>query len=126
MLHFPFGDLVNCQVHLLERKRASGYLEFEKSKVKWFLSIDEQDLPEQILGNSKTFREIKIDGKTFNFSKGFDDLHTISYENILRDEGFGIQDTKNCINTVEKIRKSTVRTNMNSYIHPYAKNYYAS
>lgn len=126
MLHFLFGNLVNCQVHLLERKRASGYLEFEKSRVKWFLSIDEQDLPKQILGNSKTFREIKIDGKTFNFSKGFDDLHTISYENILRDEGFGIQDTKNCINTVEKIRKSIVRTNMNSYTHPYAKNYYAS
>ena len=102
MLHYLFGDLKESYIHLNKSKKASGYLKFAKSNVKWFLSIDGNDLPKVLKNQKRTFREIKINGELFNFSDGFDDLHTESYISILNGNGFGIEDTRGCIETVEK------------------------
>lgn len=119
MLHFIFGDLQENKVHLNEPRKAAGYLEFEKARVRWFLSIDVEDVPEDIRAQGqRTYRSITIDGEELEFSGGFTDLHTISYENILRGDGFGVEDNRAAIEMVSFIRDqaSTVPT---SDYHPF-------
>jgi len=110
MLHFIFGDLKHNEVHFKDEKTASGYLEYERARVKWFLSIDSNNLPENaVKGEKLTYRSITInDGNTaeeLEFSGGFTDLHTQSYQNILAGNGFGIDENRVAIETVEKIRE---------------------
>lgn len=119
MLHFIFGDLQENKVHLNEPRKAAGYLEFEKARVRWFLSIDVEDVPEDIRAQGqRTYRSITIDGEELEFSGGFTDLHTISYENILTGDGFGVEDNRAAIEMVSFIRDqaSTVPT---SDYHPF-------
>lgn len=113
MLHFIFGDLKKNEVHYRDKKTASGYLEYENARVKWFLSIDANNLPENaIQGEKLTYRSITInDGSSteeLEFSGGFTDLHTMSYENILAGTGFGVDENRTAIETVENIRKQEV------------------
>ncbi len=92
MLGWVFGDLQESYVHLRKENKASGYLEFSKARVRWFLSIDKEDVPIKIKkGDKKTFRSIKVNGEEVEFSTGFDDLHTRSYEEILKNRGFSIE-----------------------------------
>ena len=109
MLHFIFGDLKANEIHYRDEKTASGYLEYENARVKWFLSIDANNLPENaIQGEKLTYRSITInDGSSteeLEFSGGFTDLHTMSYENILAGNGFGVEENRTAIETVENIR----------------------
>lgn len=109
MLHFIFGDLVANEVHYRDEKTASGYLEYKKARIKWFLSIDSKNLPENaVKGEKLTFRSITInDGvnsEELEFSGGFTDLHTQSYQNVLAGNGFGIDENRVAIQTVEHIR----------------------
>lgn len=105
MLHFVFGDLQDVRVHLYEPTRAAGYLEYEKARVRWFLSIAAVDLPEsQRTTGQGTFRSITVDGREIEFSEGFSDLHIRSYELILAGHGFGIETSRCAIETVAKIR----------------------
>lgn len=113
MLHFIFGELKKNEVHYRDKKTASGYLEYENARVKWFLSIDANNLPENaIQGEKLTYRSITInDGSSteeLEFSGGFTDLHTMSYENILAGTGFGVDENRTAIETVENIRKQEV------------------
>ena len=113
MLHFIFGDNKHNEVHFKDEKTASGYLEYECARVKWFLSIDSNNLPENaVKGEKLTFRSITInDGNNteeLEFSSGFTDLHTQSYQNILAGNGFGIDENRVAIETVEKIREMPV------------------
>ena len=105
MLHFIFGDLQEIRVHLYEPTRAAGYLEYEKARVRWFLSIAAVDLPEsqRALGQ-RTFRSITVDGREIEFSEGFSDLHTRSYELILAGQGFGLETSRSAIEAVAEIR----------------------
>lgn len=122
MLHFIFGDLQENKVHLNEPRKAAGYLEFEKARVRWFLSIDVEDVPEEIRAQGqRTYRSITIDGEELEFSGGFTDLHTISYEHILSGDGFGVEDNRAAIEMVSFIRDqaSTVPT---SDYHPFVMN----
>ncbi len=86
---------------------AAGVLKLEKANIKWHLSIDENDLPEEIkAAGQRTFRSILIDDELFEFSKGFTDLHTVCYQKVLDGEGFGLMASKKAIDTVYKIRNS--------------------
>jgi UDP-N-acetyl-2-amino-2-deoxyglucuronate dehydrogenase len=113
MLHFIFGELKSNEVHFRDEKTASGYLEYERARVKWFLSIDSKNLPDNaVKGEKLTYRSITInDGdntEELEFSGGFTDLHTQSYQNILADNGFGIDENRIAIETVEDIRVQDV------------------
>jgi len=105
MLGFLFGEVKESQVHLRETSKSAGYLEFEKARVRWFLSINENDLPETIKAKGqRTYRSITIDTEEIEFSGGFTDLHTESYKNILSGKGFGLEDAKPSIEIVHSIR----------------------
>mgnify|MGYP000105847003 FL=1 len=104
MLHFIFGKLQRNVVHFANEFKAAGYLEYENARVRWFLSIDVNDLPESVKGKKPTYRSITCDGSEIEFSEGFTDLHTVSYQAILDGKGYGIEDTRHCVETVETIR----------------------
>lgn len=104
MLQYVFGQLETNELHYRDNMKASGYLEYEKARVKWLLSIDANDLPKEVKGNQPTFRSIAYDDKEIEFSGGFTDLHTVSYQEILAGCGFGIEDARACIETVEHLR----------------------
>lgn len=104
MLAFVFGPLRSQQAHLREDERAGGLLEYEKASVRWFLSVDRNDLPESVQGQKTTYRSITVDGKEFEFSDGFTDLHTRSYEEILAGQGYGLDDVRFSIEVVSAFR----------------------
>ncbi|WP_335903750.1 Gfo/Idh/MocA family oxidoreductase [Shewanella algae] len=105
MLHFVFGKLKHNEVHYRDEKTASGYLEYERARVRWFLSIDAKNLPENaVQGEKLTYRSITIGDEELEFSGGFTDLHTQSYQNILAGNGFGVDENRMAIETVEQIR----------------------
>jgi len=109
MLSWIFGEVQENQVYLRDVSKASGYLEFEKARVRWFLSIDENDLPENVKSKGqRTFRSITVDDEEIEFSGGFTELHTKSYENILEGNGFGLTDAKSSIDIVHKIRNTEI------------------
>ncbi len=119
MLHFIFGDLVKNEIHHRDAKTAAGYFEYEQERVRWFLSIDAKLLPKNaVQGEKTTYRSIKIAGEEFEFSGGFTDLHTESYEKIIRGEGYGVEENRAAIRTVELIRNSEVAPAPNTF-HPF-------
>ena len=121
MLSWIFGDVKMNIVHLHEHDRAAGYLEFEKARVRWFLSINFDLLPNDIKQKGQsTYRSITVDGKEIEFSEGFFDLHTKSYENIIEGKGFGLEEAKESIEIVHEIRNSEKKPILGEY-HPLAK-----
>ncbi|RAH38214.1 Gfo/Idh/MocA family protein [Halomonas sp. SL1] len=119
MLHFIFGDLQKNVLHYASDTKAAGYLEYEKARVPWFLSIDAGDLPESVKGKQPTYRSISVDGDEIEFSGGFTDLHTISYQEILAGRGYGIEDARHCIETVDTIRSARPQTPEEGEAHPF-------
>ena len=106
MLTWVFGDALENNVAFHELTRAGGELKLEKANVNWHLSIDENDLPDEAKQNGqRTFRSIKIDDESFEFSEGFTDLHTVCYQKILDGKGFGLEDSRKAIELVAQIRK---------------------
>ncbi len=107
MLTWIFGNVKENIVQVLEKDKAGGYLELEKARVRWFLSLDYEDIPESVREKGqRTFRSISVDGDELEFSGGFTDLHTTTYQEILKGNGFGLLDAKNSIETVYTIRNS--------------------
>ncbi|WP_339782568.1 Gfo/Idh/MocA family oxidoreductase [uncultured Marinobacter sp.] len=119
MLHFIFGKLQKNVLHYAGDYKAAGYLEYEKARVPWFLSIDANDLPEEVKGKQATFRNISCDGEQIEFSKGFTDLHTISYQEILAGRGYGIEDARHCVETVHHIRAAKPEAPAKGEAHPF-------
>ncbi len=105
MLLWIFGAVQKSVVHVHTQDRAAGYLELERAQVKWFLSINEATLPANMNG-ARTYRSITVDGEAVEFSSGFTDLHTRSYEAILADAGFGVADTLPSIEIAQQIREA--------------------
>ena len=106
MLHFLFGDLHENILHYYSRSTAGGYLEYERARVRWFMSTDARSLPEAAVADGKpTFRSITINGEEIEFSGGFTDLHVSSYREILAGNGFRLEDSRNAIQTVSAIRR---------------------
>lgn len=121
MLGWIFGEVKANTVHLHAHDRAAGFLEFERARVRWFLSINAKTLPESALNNRKgTYRSLKIDDTEFEFSEGFTDLHTKSYEEIFNGKGFRISETRQSINIVHQIRHLSPQGLTGDY-HPFAK-----
>ncbi|MBV5819858.1 Gfo/Idh/MocA family protein [Pseudomonas aeruginosa] len=119
MLHFIFGRLQRNVVHYSNESKATGYLEYENARVRWFLSIDANDLPASVKGKKPTYRSITCDGVEVEFSEGFTDLHTLSYESILVGGGFGIEEARHCVETVETIRSLKAVKAENEEGHPF-------
>lgn len=108
MLTWIFGDVKENIVHLSEDKRAAGFLGLEKARVRWFLSLEYEDIPSVIRSKDyRTYRSVTVDGKEIEFSGGFTDLHTRSYEEIIKGKGFGISDVRPAVQTVYQIRNAT-------------------
>lgn len=121
MLSWVFGDVKSNKVHLHNHDRASGILEFEKARVRWFLSINYDVLPEEIKAKGqRTYRSITVDGDEIEFSDGFFDLHTASYQNIVDGNGFGLNDARQSIEIVHDIRVAEISPMEGDY-HPLAK-----
>ena len=122
MLTWIFGDLKKNIVHQNEHDRSSGFLEFKNARVRWFLSINSELLPEDIKSQGKTtYRSITIEGEELEFSEGFTDLHTSSYEQILKNNGYGLEDSRQAIEIVYQIR-NTKPIGIKGDYHPFVKN----
>jgi UDP-N-acetyl-2-amino-2-deoxyglucuronate dehydrogenase len=121
MLTWIFGECVSMKVHLNSHDRASGFLQLERARVRWFLSVDFDYIPESIkqLGK-RTFRSISVDGEQFEFSDGFTDLHTESYKAVINGEGFRINETANAIKIVHEIREKSIDPLIGDF-HPFCK-----
>ncbi|MBZ0244359.1 MAG: Gfo/Idh/MocA family oxidoreductase [Cyclobacteriaceae bacterium] len=108
MLVWVFGECKKSVVHTVNPNHSAGYLELEQARVRWFLSIDYDHIPESIRNQGKrTFRSITIEGQEIEFSDGFTDLHTESYKSILSDAGFGLDDARTSIQIAHDIRNAT-------------------
>lgn len=120
MLSWVFGKVTHNVVHIHSHDRAAGYLEFERAKVRWFLSIDYDTLPEElkILGK-RTYRSMEIEGEQIEFSDGFTELHTESYRQILNNKGFKIHESEQAIQIVHDIRTMQPIGLVGEY-HPFA------
>jgi UDP-N-acetyl-2-amino-2-deoxyglucuronate dehydrogenase len=107
LLIWYFGSVDFSEVHFADERTVSGYLELKNARVKWFLSIDINNVPEAARNTGKTtYRSIEIDGKEVEFSEGFADLHTEVYRSILSGNGFGPEDTRQSIQAVSNIRNA--------------------
>lgn len=105
MLHYVYGAVQKSEVHFVSQTTAAGFLEYENARVRWFMSIDYDTIPEEARAKGgRTFRSISCDGQEIEFSGGFTDLHTRSYEEILAGRGFGLEENRTAIETVAKIR----------------------
>lgn len=121
MLLWIFGDVKENIVNILNANSAGGILSLNNARVRWFLSVDNTNLPKEILEqNQRTFRVICIDGKEIEFSEGFTDLHTQSYEEILRGNGFELGVARDSIELVHKIRNAEV-VGLKGEYHPFCK-----
>ncbi len=119
MLIWIFGPVQSNTVHLMKPDKASGYIELENARVRWYLSLDYNDIPKEIKEkDQRTYRSITVDGEEIEFSGGFTDLHTESYKHILKGEGFGIEDAQASIDTVYTIR-NTSPNNQSGEQHPF-------
>lgn len=122
MLHFVFGKLQENIVHHVSDTKAAGYLEYENARVRWFLSVDIDDVPIAVQAKGqRTFRSITVDGEEIEFSGGFTDLHNRSYEEILAGRGFSLEENRTAIKTVSFIRDTTPIGLTGDY-HPFLNN----
>jgi len=121
MLSWIFGDMKQSVVHVHTHDRAAGYFEFERARVRWFLSINSDTLPEDVAKSGKTtYRSMTLEGEEIEFSNGFTDLHTKSYKGILDGKGFEISESLTAINIVHEIRNAKPIGAVGEY-HPFVK-----
>jgi UDP-N-acetyl-2-amino-2-deoxyglucuronate dehydrogenase len=121
MLTWVFGDVQQSVVHLHEKDCAAGYMELEKARVRWFLSINYNKIPEEVKAQGKrTFRSITMNGEEIEFSEGFTDLHSVSYRSVLDGRGFGLEEARKSIELVHGIRNAEVKGLVGDY-HPLAR-----
>lgn len=108
MLGFVFGPVKSNLVHHRADDSAAGYLEFERARVRWLLSTNRAHLPPQTPQGQSTYRSITVDGEEIEFSGGFTDLHTASYQDILNGGGYGLADVRPSIEIVDHIRSAPI------------------
>jgi len=121
MLSWVFGKVCTNIVHISAHDRVAGFLEFERARVRYFLSINYDTIPEEIRkAGKRTYRLLTMQGEEVEFSDGFTELHTDSYKQIFAGEGFGLEDARSCIEIVHSIRHSSPIGLKGDY-HPYAK-----
>ncbi|MDO9580148.1 MAG: Gfo/Idh/MocA family oxidoreductase [Bacteroidales bacterium] len=122
MLSWIFGTSKKNIVHLSEPNKAAGFLELENARVRWFLSLDYNDIPDHVKTNGqRIFRSITVEGKEIEFSDGFADLHTLSYKEILAGRGFGLKEARQSVETAYTIRNAKPVGLKGDY-HPILRN----
>ncbi|MBI9087687.1 MAG: Gfo/Idh/MocA family oxidoreductase [Desulfobacterium sp.] len=122
MLIWIFGGVRHSEVHKSDGRKMAGYLELERANVRWFLSVDREDLPDAVKAESRpTFRSIAVDGDEVEFSGGFTDLHTLSYKEVLAGNGFGLEKARDSITLVHQLRHSTPVDDTGDRRHPFLK-----
>lgn len=121
MLTWIFGPVEKSISHINDKDKAAGFLQLKNARVRWFLSVNYDLIPENIKASGqRTFRSITVDGEEIEFSGGFTDLHTTSYQQILDGNGFGLLEAKPSIDIVHQLRNSPVSALVNEY-HPFCK-----
>lgn len=121
MLTHIFGPVKQSIVHMSEPNSAAGFLQLEKARVRWFLSIDAEMIPKDVLATGqRTYRSITVNGEEMEFSGGFTDLHTTSYQDILSGGGFGLEEARPSIELVHQIR-NTKPVGVRGDYHPFLK-----
>jgi UDP-N-acetyl-2-amino-2-deoxyglucuronate dehydrogenase len=122
MLHYVFGAVQENQLNYISESKASGFLEYERARVRWFLSIDANDIPAELLAQGKrTYRSMTMNGEEIEFSDGFTDLHTHIYQDVLSGGGFSLEDNRTAIQTVAAIR-TMAPIGLTGNYHPFLKN----
>ena len=107
MLQWIFGSMEEVTIDIKTKDTNSGTLKFRQANVNWYLSINAENLPQKAREKGlPTFRTLSIEGEDIEFSKGFTDLHTVSYQKILEGKGYGLTDAKNSIEIISKIRNT--------------------
>ncbi|OJV21602.1 MAG: oxidoreductase [Bacteroidetes bacterium 41-46] len=105
MLAWVFGSLRGNTVHVSSHDRVAGLLEFDRARVRYFLSINEDTLPKEAVEKGKrTFRSLQMEGEEIEFSDGFTELHTESYRQIIAGDGFGLEEARAAVEIVHGIR----------------------
>ncbi len=121
LLIWLFGKVQNIELHLNQENKMAGFIELERARVRWFLSVDKNDLPDGITKiGQPTYRSLTIDDDEVEFSKGFTDLHTVLYKDILQGKGFGLDDAYPSIKLVHDIRNSPVSEKSDN-IHQFVR-----
>ena len=121
MLSWIFGEVKENIVHLKQPDANAGMLRLKNANVRWFLSVNYDYIPEEIKAvGQTTYRSIIVEGEEIEFSGGFKDLHTRSYEEILAGNGFGLDEAYGSIDIVSQIRKMTPIGLKDDY-HPFCK-----
>jgi len=121
MLSWIFGEVQDSKVHVYQEDKAAGFLQLKQARVRWFLSLDHNDLPRQAVEKGlPTYRSITVNKEEIEFSGGFTDLHTESYKHILSGKGFGIKEARNSIEIVHNIRTQKPLGLSGDY-HPFLK-----
>jgi len=120
MLMWIFGKVQHHEVHLADDRRMAGYLELEKARIRWFLSVDSSDLPPPARNAGKTtYRSLTLNDEEFEFSEGFTDLHTEVYRDILSGHGFGLEEARAAINLVYELRNAHPTPTAGKHAHPF-------
>jgi len=121
LLLWLFGPMNGVKVYHSDHSRMSGFIELERARVRWYLSVDSQDLPFPVkVGGKTTYRSITVDGSEIEFSEGFTDLHTRVYEETLAGRGFGIADARPSITLTHAIRTAPISPK-DEFVHPQLK-----
>ena len=109
VLIWIFGDVIETKVYDNSLMKSYGYIILQQARVNWFLSIDSKDLPQSnCINDQRSHRSIKINESIVNFDNGFEDLHTLSYDEILSGKGFGIDEVGQVIDLVSRIRMTVL------------------
>ena len=124
MLGYIFGPIQSSVAHLRDESRAAGFLSYANADVRWFLSVDENDLPDSVKGSKTTYRSLTIGDEDVEFSDGFTELHKDSYREILAGRGFSIEDVRPCIEVAAALRTAPLITSGER--HPFVSRYIGS
>ena len=121
MLTMIFGNFEENILHIKTSHTNAGYLKLKNARVRWFLSVNQDYIPSSVNFKKRTYRALEIDFEQFEFSEGFENLHTESYLEILKGNGFNLEENSNAISIISDIRKSNpIKSDVNTY-HPFIK-----
>lgn len=120
MLSFVFGSVQKIVLHHRAADAAAGYIELERARVRWVLSINRDHLPKQTPKGQTTYRSITVDGEEIEFSAGFTELHNDSYKEVLKGNGFGLEELRPSIELVSNIRTASIELSVGEQ-HPDLK-----
>lgn len=118
LLMWIFGKPETVELYVREENRMGGFLELAEADVEWYLSLEPEDIPNNVDKSQRTFRSITVDGEEVEFSGGFNDLHTRVYDETLKGNGFGIDDSRPSIELVHRLRTIDITEHPKGLVHP--------